>query len=211
MIDWTPAALFEAESAALAKHCLAFLFFLVFLVYFCVSLRRRKRKGSEERRHLLLADAALGGLFLALLTASVLLLLFPQNALRLTGTEQQTETLRGTVSAQYLRPYLWAPSTAGSYGTLGGETLYLPGLRASAAGAAETAFLPGTNYALTFSSAAQEAALPYPWYLHAGRVLLLVSGLYIVARLMQISAYEAIQMKKQRDKTDPLTQYLDRL
>ncbi|MBQ3355571.1 MAG: hypothetical protein IJG45_00440 [Oscillospiraceae bacterium] len=213
MTEWTPATLCEVESAALAKHCIVFLFVLVFLVYLFVAIKRRAwhRAETESRRLSIVLDLVFGGIFVSLFAVSIVLLLTPQNALRFSEVEQHADVLRGTVSEQYLRPYLWAPTSAGSYVVVEGKELYFTGLRASVIGEnVELSFMPDTAYVLTLSTASLETSvLSYPWYLYAARGLMLVSGIYIVVRLGQISAREAVQMKKKQDKDNPLIQYYD--
>ncbi|MBQ3357035.1 MAG: hypothetical protein IJG45_08010 [Oscillospiraceae bacterium] len=213
MIEWTPATLCEAESVALAKHVIALLFVSVFLIYLFVAIKRRAGHQTETEKHRIsmILDLVFGGIFVSLFAVSVVLLLTPQNALRFSEAEQHADDLQGTVSEQYLRPYLWAPPSAGSYAMVEGKELYFSGLRASVIGeTVEVSFLPDAVYVLTLSTASTEAsALSYPWYLYAGRVLMLVSGIYILIRLGQISAHEAVQMKNKQDKSNPLIQYYD--
>lgn len=215
MMEWNPATISNAESAALAKHILAFFFAVIFFVYLLSEIKHctTQRASSKKLRIAIVLDIAFYALFLSLIITSVILLLSPYNALSFTDAEQQPATLCGSVSEQYLRPYLWAPSTKGSCIIIGEKQLYLSGLHASIEGTtAELTYLPGTAYALSLSSVVPEMpALSYPWYLHFCRVLMLVSGVYLIIRLGQVAACEALHIKKQRDKSNPLIQFLDHL
>lgn len=215
-MEWTLGELCAWESEALAKHILAFVFVLL---YFSRWFPRKKRSINsfrtefEKNRVLLICDIVFGVLFISLLVVSTILLLSPQNVLSEKVSATAPVALRGEVSDQWLRPYLLAPSSAGSYVIIGTKQLYIPQIKTSMIGmSSELMYLPKFGYAVRFESALSSTTeLHYPWYLYAGRWFALLSGLYLAVRLGITIFKEGIAEKKQRDKTNPIAQFLDRL
>ena len=215
-MEWNVLEISSLESAVLGKHCLAFVFVVLF---FSRWLPRRKTDQSRflaelrDNRTLVIFDIAFGVLFVFLLVVSVVLLLFPQNTLSCTDPEPKLAKLQGYVSDQWIRPYLWAPDSAGSYVVISGKQLYVPEIQASLIGTkAEVSFLPEHGYALRLTDSASAVEdLSDAWYLSAGRWLMVISGVYLAIRLGYYIGLESLAEKKRQDKTNPLADFLNRL
>ena len=214
MLDLHLEELISSESAAFAKHILCFLFFTAFYLRW---LPRKKRGGSsfrgelEQHRTLVMLDIICGGVFFSLLILSLVLLLrhgvvFAEDGLK-------TVTQHGNVTEQWLRPYLLSPTSAGSYAIVEGKTFYLPTVKASLLNAdVYLTYLLDNNYVVGLHcDVVSDITLTLPWYLSVGRWTMLISGGYLALRLGAIACRECFQAKKQRDKADPFSQFIDHL
>lgn len=214
MLDLHMEELISSESAAFAKHILCFLFFTVFYLRW---LPRKKHGGSsfraelEQHRAAVILDIICGVVFFALLILSLVLLLrhgvvFAEDGLK-------TVTQHGKVTGQWLRPYLLSPTSAGSYAIVEGKTFYLPTVKASLLNAdVYLTYLLDNNYVIGLHcDVVSDITLTLPWYLSVGRWAMLISGGYLASRLGAVACRECFQAKKQRDKSDPLSQFMDHL
>lgn len=214
MLDLHMEELISTESAAFAKHILCFLFFTVFYLRW---LPRKKCGGSsfraelEQHRAVVILDIICGVVFFALLILSLVLLL--RHGAVFTEADSKTATLQGEVKGQWLRPYLLSPDSAGSYAIVEGKIFYLPMVKASLLNTdVYLTYLLNNNYVLSLHcNVVSDVALKLPWYLSVGRWAMLISGGYLALRLGAIACRECFQAKKQRDKTDPVSQFVDHL
>ena len=215
---WDASVICDAEGITLIKHLGALVFLLIF---FSRWIPRKKQQiyGFQAEYHhdphLVIADIVMGLVFSILLLVSVCLLLLPTREIW-SGPKGPDQMIQGKVTEQWVRPYLWAPASAGTYGRIGDTVLYFPEILNSVTGNIKALYQDGNRYVIQMIGSMRiEDALQTPWYILVGRWTMILSGVYLAIRLGIVAGKEAVdhqrKWEKVKEKSDPVFRFLDRL